>query len=182
MTSGMTGGAGLGALQTNDQAHAQTSFVSMPNSLMTFQSLLQSQLQPKYDPRSMLNFSSRAAPSMGMSNEYTGSTIGHGLLGSEKLHQGGWLGTGSGSGSGSGPRSNMQEPIQLNPVDSAEYPTGSTQQQRVSTNCKLNYSTTAGSGSSEFVVNVSREQDTAVAATRGEGMVDSWLCSSSSDR
>lgn len=177
MTSGMTGGTGLGALQTNDQAHAQT-FLNMPNSLMTFQSLLQSQLQPKYDPRSMLNFSSRAAPSMGMSNEYTGSTIGHGLLGSEKLHHGGWLGTGSGSGSGSGPRSNMQEPIQLNPVDSAEYAT-STQQQRVSTNCKLNYSTTAGS--SEFV-NVSREQDTAVAATRGEGMVDSWLCSSSSDR
>lgn len=179
MTSGMTGGTSLGALQTNDQAHAQT-FLNMPNSLMTFQSLLQSQLQPKYDPRSMLNFSSRAAPSMGMSNEYTGSTIGHGLLGSEKLHHGGWLGTGSGSGSGSGsgPRSNMQEPIQLNPVDSAEYAT-STQQQRVSTNCKLNYSTTAGS--SEFV-NVSREQDTAVAATRGEGMVDSWLCSSSSDR
>lgn len=179
VTSGMTGGTGLGALQTNDQAHAQT-FLNMPNSLMTFQSLLQSQLQPKYDPRSMLNFSSRAAPSMGMSNEYTGSTIGHGLLGSEKLHHGGWLGTGSGSGSGSGsgPRSNLQEPIQLNPVDSAEYAT-STQQQRVSTNCKLNYSTTAGS--SEFV-NASREQDTAVAATRGEGMVDSWLCSSSSDR
>lgn len=178
VTSGLTGSTGVGALQTNDQAHTQT-LLNMPNSLMTFQSLLQSQLQPKYDPRGMLNFGSRTSPSMGISSEYAGSTMAHGLLGSEKVHQSGWLGHGSGSvsGSGPGPGPNMPESIQMNPAVGAEYAT-STQQQRVSTSCKLNYST---AGSSEFV-NVSREQDATVATTRGEGMVDSWLCSSSSDR
>ncbi|KAJ4758844.1 VQ motif-containing protein [Rhynchospora pubera] len=176
VTSGLTGVAGVGALPTNEQAHAQT-LVNMQNPLLSFQSLLQSQLQPKYDTRSMLNVGSRAPPSMGISGDYTGSTIPHGLLGSEKLHQNSWPGTGSGSGSGSVAEPNMPGPIQLNPVASTDYATN-TQQQRVSTSCKLNYST---AGSSEFV-NVSREQDTAVAATRGEGMVDSWLCSSSSDR
>jgi hypothetical protein len=171
VTSGLTGGAGVGALQTNDQAqHAQT-LLNMPNSLLTFQSLLQSQLQPRYDPRSMLNFGSRAAPSIGISSEYAGSTIAHGL------HQSSWLGTGAGSVSGSGPGPSLPESVQLNPVVNAEY-AASTSHQRVSTSCKLNYST---AGSSEFV-NASREPDTTVAATRGEGMVDSWLCSSSSDR
>jgi hypothetical protein len=177
VTSGFRGVAAVNALQTNDQTQHSKRLLNMPNSLPTFQSLLQSQLQPKYDQRSMLNFGSRDAPSMGISSEYTGSTIAHSLPGSEKLHQNSWLGTGLGSGSGSGPRPGMPESIQLIPAVNAEY-AASTPQQRVSTSCKLNYST---AGSSEFV-NVSREQDTTVAATRGEGMVDSWLCSSSSDR
>ncbi|XP_072981150.1 uncharacterized protein [Typha angustifolia] len=137
------------AITTNNISHpnhSQALLNIQSPSLLTYQSLLQSQLNPQYNIGNVLSFGSRPPPTMVASSssaEFGPGEIGllpSGLIGSDGL------------------RSDPVEQHQLRPVVASF--SGGAPQPRVS-GC-----------------NVEKGPESVAATTRGEGMVESWICSS----
>ncbi|XP_068637605.1 uncharacterized serine-rich protein C215.13-like isoform X2 [Aristolochia californica] len=176
--NGSTAAATTNSSSTNNFQHQN--LLNVNNPLFTFQSLLQSSAPPKYQPLSNLPvFNSKQQGQstfptvdpnlkMGMLEDFAvnhGNASTHlsslsGLMASDGLptrteHPPNWA---DGTGNGDGDQAQLRN-----------FNSNYDASQRVS-NCKLNYA----SSSTDFHAEKGPENVT----SRGEGMVDSWICSS----